>query len=284
MTIYEQKTDDYLPYSDATYRDIVRRILSSAPSGAKVLELGCGSGAFTRFIAENEKIASITGIDASQSLINIANSVDCAGKAKFEVVFFDDKLLKSIDFEEYDVILLTAFLHHLDEDFQARLISQIASSMRDGGILSLFEPNRDSPAILLQYLYETKLNIHGYDVSEFPVSASEIVEKLTGFRETSVYYMDVEYRSDTIMKKRIRKNFSKKIKVMMKRIFNNRDRIITLSPSILHDSVGIRYGESGMTAYRQLGTIFDEYRRLMKKKHPSNPMVAKDYFLLTSIK
>lgn len=78
----------------------------------KVLEVGCGSWRFYKFLKENSsKIIDYSGVDISKNLIEIAKMENTDGH--FSVAHMKDFLEKQKQ-EQYDVIVWIASFHHLE--------------------------------------------------------------------------------------------------------------------------------------------------------------------------
>ncbi|HLZ19804.1 MAG TPA: class I SAM-dependent methyltransferase [Smithellaceae bacterium] len=106
-----------------------------------VLEIGCGTGLFTKELAETDN--QIVAIDISEALIekakervhtrNVEFVVDNAYKTKFKP-------------KSYDFIVGSSSLHHLDVDLALQEFSRI---LKPGGGIMFTEPNMMNPQIAL---------------------------------------------------------------------------------------------------------------------------------------
>ncbi|MDD5570261.1 MAG: class I SAM-dependent methyltransferase [Bacteroidales bacterium] len=111
------------------------------PEG-KVLELGCGTGYFTREIIKTG--ASVTAIDISPDLLAVAkkniNNPDisfCEENA-YQMTFPDGY---------FDFVIGSSVLHHLDIE---KAISEIYRVLKPNGSIAFTEPNMMNPQIVLQ--------------------------------------------------------------------------------------------------------------------------------------
>ena len=110
-------------------------------SKSLVLEIGCGTGLFTKELAETDN--QIVAIDISEALIekakervhtrNVEFVVDNAYKTKFKP-------------NSYDFIVGSSSLHHLDVDLALQEFSRI---LKPGGGIMFTEPNMMNPQIAL---------------------------------------------------------------------------------------------------------------------------------------
>ncbi len=110
-------------------------------AGTFALEIGCGTGFFTKFFAQTG--ARITAIDISPQLLSIAGT----RLAKFNNVelirtSFEDCSLKG----PYDAIIGSSILHHLDIHIALRKAQRL---LRPGGIACFAEPNLLNPHVFL---------------------------------------------------------------------------------------------------------------------------------------
>ncbi len=111
-------------------------------AGARVLEVGCGTGLFTeRFAATG---ANLTAIDISEDLLAFARGrrLDPA-QVRFMRGRFEDLRGEP----PFDAVIGSSVLHHLDLDDAldtARLL------LRPGGYLSFAEPNLLNPQVFLE--------------------------------------------------------------------------------------------------------------------------------------
>ncbi len=108
--------------------------------GARVLEIGCGSGTFTGSLAE--RFEHLTAIDISDPLVE-------AARARHPGVEFRIMDAHSTEFPEasFDAVVGCSVLHHLD---WARALEEFHRVLRPGGLLRFSEPNLLNPQIFLQ--------------------------------------------------------------------------------------------------------------------------------------
>jgi ubiquinone/menaquinone biosynthesis C-methylase UbiE len=105
--------------------------------GARVLELGCGTAAMTRLIAERYPVAGIvaTEVDATQHTRNLAADPPpgvrfVAGGA--ERIDADDGSI--------DLVMMFKSLHHVPGELQDTALEEVARVLRPGGLAWLSEP------------------------------------------------------------------------------------------------------------------------------------------------
>jgi len=111
-------------------------------AGDRVLELGCGTGLFSRQFAATG--CRLTAIDVSPELLAAASEKVTAGGATFMVADAEDVPFGDGDF---DAVIGSSVLHHLDID---RALAEIRRVLRPGGRMAFAEPNMMNPQIALQ--------------------------------------------------------------------------------------------------------------------------------------
>ena len=130
------------PAGKERWKRRVKMLTDSILPGSKVLELGCGTGYFTREIINTG--AEITAIDISPDLINVAKDDIKAANVKFMV---DNAYSMSFKEEEFDYVIGSSILHHLQID---SAVTEIHRVLKHGGKTAFTEPNMMNPQIALQ--------------------------------------------------------------------------------------------------------------------------------------
>jgi SAM-dependent methyltransferase len=111
-------------------------------SGMSVLELGCGSGYFTRELARCG--ADIVAVDVSPELLEIARA-DCpAANVRYEI---QDACALSYPHDRFDSVVGSSVLHHLDIN---RALAEIYRVLKKSGSIYFTEPNMVNPQIAIQ--------------------------------------------------------------------------------------------------------------------------------------
>lgn len=96
--------------------------------GARVLDVGCGTGRLARWIADRlGPTGSVVGIDPLEHRISVARSH--AGAARFEVGRAED--LGAFEDSSFDAVCLSSVLHWVAD--KARALAEIRRVLRAGG-------------------------------------------------------------------------------------------------------------------------------------------------------
>lgn len=135
--------------------------LESRKDRMVVVDLGCGDGVLTKYLAGIDGF-QITGIDSDPGRLKKAEEL-CRGKN----ITFKQGELRDLTMEEssVDVILLHHVLEHIDDDMN--ILERCAKFLKRGGYLILGIPNEDSicgriSRFLHKRLYEKGEHVNFY--------------------------------------------------------------------------------------------------------------------------
>jgi SAM-dependent methyltransferase len=162
--------------------------LSGLPKGARVADLGCGSGAFTELLRRRGYTS--VGLDISPKLVAL-------GRRKYPGLELIEGDAENLPFENasLDGILLSGLVHHFPDP--RRLAGEVKRVLKSGGAFVAFDPNRLNP---FMWLYRDRTSPFyssvGVTENERPVLAWQIAEvfRNEGFRVRSEYLAGLTYR------------------------------------------------------------------------------------------
>jgi 2-polyprenyl-3-methyl-5-hydroxy-6-metoxy-1,4-benzoquinol methylase len=109
-------------------KTLLDELISLLPKNAKILDLGCGSGRDSKYLSQ--KKATVTGIDFSQKLLDIAKKT--APKAKFLLI---DVTKDDLGKDEYDGILANASLLHLTQGDLIKVLVKLKTTLKKNGTI-----------------------------------------------------------------------------------------------------------------------------------------------------
>ncbi|PYJ30786.1 MAG: hypothetical protein DMF24_09380 [Verrucomicrobia bacterium] len=110
--------------------------------GMSVLELGCGTGYFTRELARSG--ADVVAIDVSPDLLEIAKANSSAPNVRYEI---QNAYALTYPDGVFDSVVGSSVLHHLEIEEAVREIYRV---LKPGGTIYLTEPNMLNPQIAIQ--------------------------------------------------------------------------------------------------------------------------------------
>jgi SAM-dependent methyltransferase len=97
---------------------------------AKVLDLGCGAGAYLKLVLEANPARQVTGVDLCPEMIK-------AAKAAVPTGAFHCRDIRTFDYVEnaYDAVILALVINHLKEDEVKALAARVAHTVKPDGLL-----------------------------------------------------------------------------------------------------------------------------------------------------
>ncbi len=120
----------------------VRMLTSHLRREQSILELGCGTGYFTRELAASG--AQVTAIDISPELLQTARQECSFGNVRFEI---QNAYATTFPDEAFDSVVGSSVLHHLEIEAALREIQRV---LKPGGSIHFTEPNMMNPQIAVQ--------------------------------------------------------------------------------------------------------------------------------------
>lgn len=134
LSTYEIETPDFwndiydnkVPAWGNEPAQILKKFLMHFPHGAKILDIGCGEG--RNSIHLSRLGYKVTGVDISQSAINLAKS-----KESKCVFYCMDALNNKLD-EKFDVIIDFGLFHFVPYEYREKYVDNIYSMLSNNGI------------------------------------------------------------------------------------------------------------------------------------------------------
>jgi 2-polyprenyl-3-methyl-5-hydroxy-6-metoxy-1,4-benzoquinol methylase len=120
----------------------VKMLSSHLRPGMIVLELGCGTGTFTRELARSG--ADVIAIDVSAELLEIARANCSAPNVQYQI---QNAYALSYSEGVFDSVVGSSVLHHLEVEEALRNIYRV---LKPGGTIFFTEPNMLNPQIAVQ--------------------------------------------------------------------------------------------------------------------------------------
>ncbi|HWP27210.1 MAG TPA: class I SAM-dependent methyltransferase [Xanthobacteraceae bacterium] len=179
--------DVFTPESNTRLLQACLRRLGLA-SGARVADLGCGSGVFSNLLQQAGY--DCVGLDISPKLVALA-------RRKYPAVSFVEGDVERLPFPSasFDGVLLSGIVHHLPDP--AQCAAEVFRVLRRGGRFVAFDPNRRNP---FMWLYRDRASPFyspvGVTENERPILARETVAifRRAGFATGADYLPNLQYR------------------------------------------------------------------------------------------
>ncbi|NVO18086.1 MAG: class I SAM-dependent methyltransferase [Bacteroidetes bacterium] len=130
------------PAGKVRWQRRVKMLTSHLKASDTVLEIGCGTGYFTKEIVRTG--AAITAIDISPELLDIARKDIQEKNVSFKIA---NAYALEFPAASFTSVLGSSVLHHLEID---KAISEFFRVLKPGGIICFTEPNMMNPQIALQ--------------------------------------------------------------------------------------------------------------------------------------
>lgn len=111
---------------------------------SKVLELGCGTGEFSKLLAETG--ANLTGVDLSPDLLDLAKE-KLKNYPNVNLLIDDIEVLGQVTDNTFDNIVGNSILHHVNYE---ESLKKSYAKLKTGGSIFFSEPNMVNPQIAIQ--------------------------------------------------------------------------------------------------------------------------------------
>ena len=158
----------------------VKMLSSHLGPGVRVLELGCGTGYFTRELARSR--ADVIAIDVSPELLEIASANCSMSNVRYEI---QNACALSYPDAVFDSVVGSSVLHHLEIQEALREIYRV---LKPGGTIYFTEPNMLNPQIAIQKnvpWVKRKLGDSPDETAFFRWPLRHLLE-VTGYREVRI--------------------------------------------------------------------------------------------------
>jgi ubiquinone/menaquinone biosynthesis C-methylase UbiE len=114
------------------------------PAGARVLDVGCGTGVLTRRLCARPGVASVVGVDVAPVLLDRARALCDAPNVEFVE---GDATALPFGAREFDAVVLDSTLSHVPR--AGRVVADAARVLRPGGLLAVFDGDYSTTTVAL---------------------------------------------------------------------------------------------------------------------------------------
>jgi tRNA (cmo5U34)-methyltransferase len=128
--------DDWMIRALPNYADIFSSALALLPfepqTALDVLDLGAGTGLFSKHVLGKYPQAHFVLVDLAEKMLGVARQRFGNDSGQFQYVLGDYRQLEAQ--EEYDLVISSLSIHHLEDADKQALFGRIHTSLRKGGI------------------------------------------------------------------------------------------------------------------------------------------------------
>jgi len=160
-----------LPRYDELFSIAVDLIPFESDQTITVLDLGAGTGLFSYHVWKKFSNGKFTLYDIASKMLDVARLrfQGLSGEFLFEEI--DHRNLKGL--QQFDVVVSSLSIHHLDQDEKRKFFSAIQRVLREGGVFINVDQIK-GPTKLLRELYWSNWldHVRGQDASEEQIQAS----------------------------------------------------------------------------------------------------------------
>lgn len=168
------KVHDFSPQKEYSLKPTLLELIGNVDN-KKVLDIGCGSGYFTR-VLKNAGANYVVGVDISEKQIDLAKRIENEENLGINYYIGDIRRFKLK--EKFDVVSALLVLHYAEtEDDLDKMIKCASSHLKNGGIFAGIVNNFDFPiggnkeiGALTRYVEEirdgAKIKVEIYDINK----------------------------------------------------------------------------------------------------------------------
>lgn len=128
---YDEPRRRLVPDFEAFYGTVAMLVEMTKAEGARVLDLGCGTGILSEFVLTRSPTASVTLFDQSSEMLEVAT----ARLQPYAITIAQGSFDESLPAGPFDAVISALAIHHLPDEQKARLIRRITATLADGGVL-----------------------------------------------------------------------------------------------------------------------------------------------------
>jgi ubiquinone/menaquinone biosynthesis C-methylase UbiE len=178
--------------TDAEHQEHLSRYIFAAErlrAPCRVLDIACGIGYGSRYLADSAPGISVVGIDISEQAVDYAQSHYASEDVAFEVG--DGTKLPFVE-EEFDVVTSFETVEHVP-DYEL-FLAELRRVLKPGGTLMMSTPNREftNPLGSVQSAPPSTHHIHEWRLSEFRPLLSRYFEGIDWHSQLPARWPSIE--------------------------------------------------------------------------------------------
>lgn len=132
---YQARYSDNIRESDKMLLSMIADVIPSMSGEVRLLDIGCSTGSLLHHIKNHFPDLTLHGGDLMESVIR-----ECREQERLQGIQFD--LLDIFDISQknaFDIIVANAIFYLFEDDLLEKAIANLASALRDGGVLLVFD-------------------------------------------------------------------------------------------------------------------------------------------------
>ncbi len=128
---YDRRLRQFIPDFEEFYGAVLGFVPFESDVELRVLDLGAGTGILSEMVADRFPHASLTLVDFSEKMLDIADQRLAGRGDRFRFVVAD--YLEEPFPEQYDLVVSALSVHHLENEDKQRLFRKVQDSLAPGG-------------------------------------------------------------------------------------------------------------------------------------------------------
>ena len=152
---YDEWVRQALPCYDELFSTAVEVIPFSAEEKIRVLDLGAGTGLFSRHVVERYPHATFVLYDVAAQMLDVAKERFQRARSQFEFVVDDYMNLR--DRDAFDLVISSLSIHHLPDEGKKELFRRLNQALRSGGSFINVDQIKGETEALRQLYWSTWL-------------------------------------------------------------------------------------------------------------------------------
>lgn len=128
---YDRKLQQFIPDFEEFYDAVLGFVPFEGDVEVRVLDLGAGTGLLSEMFADRFPHASLTLVDFSEKMLDVARQRLAGRGDRFRFVVAD--YLEEPFPGQYDLVVSALSVHHLENEDKQRLFRKIQGSLAPGG-------------------------------------------------------------------------------------------------------------------------------------------------------
>lgn len=127
---YDEPRRRLVPDFDAFYGTVAMLVEMTKADGARVLDLGCGTGILSEFVLTRLPTASMTLFDQSAEMLEVATR----RLQQYAITTDQGSFDESLSAGPFDAVISGLAIHHLPDENKAGLIRRVVGTLANGGV------------------------------------------------------------------------------------------------------------------------------------------------------